>query len=91
MLWAVFFLHALWAVPSVEAYLPGESFKQRFVTFVKTFDWLGGVLTLFGTGMLAAGITYVRIVPSVLGRLTKHVSFAVSARPMGGNPPSLSA
>lgn len=59
MLWAVFFLHALWAVPSVEAYQPGEPLKQRLATFFKTFDWLGGILTLFGTGMLAAGITYV--------------------------------
>lgn len=59
MLWAVFFLHALWAVPKVEAYDAGDSFKQRLAKFAKTFDWLGGVLTLFGTGMLAAGITYV--------------------------------
>lgn len=57
MLWAVFFLHALWAVPNVEAFEPGESVKQRLAQFGKTFDWLGAVLTLFGTGMLAAGIT----------------------------------
>ncbi|KAF3767444.1 MFS general substrate transporter [Cryphonectria parasitica EP155] len=57
MLWAVFFLFALWAVPKVEAYAPGQPFKERLGMFVKTFDWLGAVLTLFGTGMLSAGIT----------------------------------
>lgn len=57
MLWALFFLHALWAVPSVEAFDPTEPVKQRLATFVKTFYWLGAVLTLFGTGMLTAGIT----------------------------------
>ncbi|KAJ4389897.1 hypothetical protein N0V93_007369 [Gnomoniopsis smithogilvyi] len=57
MLWAVFFLHALWAVPNVEAFNPGEPVKERLNKFVKTFDWLGAVLTLFGTGMLTAGIT----------------------------------
>lgn len=63
MLWAVFFLHAIWAVPKVEAYTPGEPLKQRLATFTKTFDWLGAILTLFGTGMLAAGITYVKSTP----------------------------
>lgn len=61
MLWAVFFLHALWAVPKVEAYAPGQKIQERLGQFVKTFDWLGGLLTLFGTGMFAAGITYVSL------------------------------
>lgn len=64
ILWAVFFLHALWAVPRVEAFKAGEPVKQRLATFGKTFDWLGAVLTLFGTGMLAAGITYVGVTSS---------------------------
>lgn len=57
MLWAVFFLHALWAVPKVEAYEPGQPFKQRLSIFLNRFDWLGAGLTLFGTGMFTAGIT----------------------------------
>lgn len=93
MLWAVFFLHALWAVPKVEAYQPGESFKQRLVAFAKTFDWLGGVLTLFGTGMLAAGITYVKPRPvfcRIIVSCLLNMYRIVSARPMGGSPRSLS-
>ncbi|PSS02279.1 major facilitator superfamily-domain-containing protein [Coniella lustricola] len=57
ILWAVFFLHALWAVPKVEAYTPGQPLSKRLELFVRTFDWLGAVLTLFGTGMMSAGIT----------------------------------
>lgn len=57
MLWAVFFLHALWAVPKVEAYEQGQSFKHRLSVFLNRFDWLGAGLTLFGTGMFTAGIT----------------------------------
>lgn len=44
-------------MPNVEAFSLDEPVKQRLTKFVKTFDWLGAVLTLFGTGMLTAGIT----------------------------------
>lgn len=57
MLWAVFFLHALWAIPNVEAFEHGEPLKQRLSTFFKRFDTVGAILTLFGTGMFTAGIT----------------------------------
>lgn len=61
MLWAVFTLHAAWAVPKVEAYEPGVPFKQRLSMFLNRFDWLGAGLTLFGTGMFTAGITYAQV------------------------------
>lgn len=57
IIFAVFFLHALWAVPSVEAFEPGEPLKQRLYTFARKFDALGAALILFGTGMFTAGIT----------------------------------
>lgn len=57
MLWAVFFLHALWAIPNVEAFEIGEPLKKRLSTFFKRFDTVGAILTLFGTGMFTAGIT----------------------------------
>lgn len=57
ILFAVFFLHALWAVPSVEAFEPGEPLKQRLCVFARKFDAVGAALILFGTGMFTAGIT----------------------------------
>ncbi|ROV94357.1 hypothetical protein VPNG_09387 [Cytospora leucostoma] len=57
MLWAVFFLHALWAIPDVEAFDRGVALKQRLSVFFKRFDTVGAILTLFGTGMFTAGIT----------------------------------
>lgn len=57
ILFGVFFLHALWAVPSVEAFEPGEPLKQRLCVFARKFDALGAALILFGTGMFTAGIT----------------------------------
>lgn len=57
MLWAVFFLHALWAIPNVEAFDRGVALKQRLSVFFKKFDTVGAILTLFGTGMFTAGIT----------------------------------
>lgn len=57
MLWAVFFLHALWAIPNVEAFDHREPLKQRLSVFLKRFDTVGAILTLFGTGMFTAGIT----------------------------------
>ncbi|KKY34188.1 putative major facilitator superfamily protein [Diaporthe ampelina] len=57
ILFALAFLHALWAVPSVEAFEPGEPLKQRLCAFARKFDALGAALILFGTGMFTAGIT----------------------------------
>lgn len=57
MLWAVFFLHALWAIPDVEAFEHGKPLKERLSFFFRKFDTVGAILTLFGTGMFTAGIT----------------------------------
>ncbi|KAK3939888.1 major facilitator superfamily domain-containing protein [Diplogelasinospora grovesii] len=57
ILWAIFAVLAIWTIPKVEAYPPGEPFRKRLKTFAKTFDSVGTVLTIFGTGLLTAAIT----------------------------------
>ncbi|KAK3687372.1 major facilitator superfamily-domain-containing protein [Podospora appendiculata] len=57
ILWSCFTVLAFWTIPSVEAYQPGVKFKDRLKTFIKTFDFVGTILTVFGAGMLTAGIT----------------------------------
>jgi MFS family permease len=57
ILWAVFTLMVVWTVPKVEAYAPGQPFRDRMKTFAKTFDFVGTGLTVFGTGLLTAAVT----------------------------------
>jgi MFS family permease len=57
ILWVVFAVGALWTIPKVEAYPPGEPFRERLARFVRTFDFVGTALTILGTGLLTAGIT----------------------------------
>ncbi|KAI4869554.1 MFS general substrate transporter [Hypoxylon rubiginosum] len=55
IIWAVFTVHAVWAVPSVESF-DRAPFKQRLGR-LKEFDYVGTILTIFGTGMFTAGLT----------------------------------
>ncbi|KAK1752141.1 putative major facilitator superfamily protein [Echria macrotheca] len=57
ILWACFTVLAFWTIPRVEAYPVGQPLKTRLRLFVRTFDSVGTVLTIFGTGLLTAGIT----------------------------------
>ncbi|XXG98451.1 hypothetical protein Hte_004775 [Hypoxylon texense] len=55
IIWAVFTVHAIWAVPSVESF-DRAPLKQRLGR-LKEFDYVGTILTIFGTGMFTAGLT----------------------------------
>lgn len=55
IIWAVFTVTAFWAVPNVETYERGP-FRQR-LSALKQFDYVGTILTVFGTGMFTAGLT----------------------------------
>ncbi|OTB08198.1 hypothetical protein M426DRAFT_317302 [Hypoxylon sp. CI-4A] len=55
VIWAVLTVHALWAVPSVENF-EGAPFRERLGK-LKEFDYVGTILTIFGTGMFTAGLT----------------------------------
>ena len=57
ILWVVFAALAAWTVPKVEAYPEGQGVGERVRTFVRTFDFVGTTLTIFGAGILTAGIT----------------------------------
>ncbi|KAK0627672.1 major facilitator superfamily-domain-containing protein [Immersiella caudata] len=57
IIWAILAVMAFWTIPKVEAYPLDQPLKERFLTFVKTFDFVGTVLTIFGTGILTAAIT----------------------------------
>ncbi|KAM7199917.1 Major Facilitator Superfamily domain containing protein [Naviculisporaceae sp. PSN 640] len=54
VLWAGFTVLAIWGVPTEGT---KESFGVRMRSFLKVFDSTGTILTIFGTGMLTAGIT----------------------------------
>jgi len=68
IIWAILAVLAWWTIPNVEAYPLSQPLKGRLSVFVKTFDWVGTVLTIFGTGLLTAGITYVAATGIWLGR-----------------------
>ncbi|GAW25028.1 putative major facilitator superfamily protein [Rosellinia necatrix] len=55
IIWAVFTVCAFWAVPNVETF-ERAPLRQR-LGVLRQFDYLGTVLTIFGTGMFAAGLT----------------------------------
>ncbi|KAK0714896.1 major facilitator superfamily-domain-containing protein [Lasiosphaeris hirsuta] len=57
ILWALFTVVAIFTIPKVEAYPLDQPFKERLKTFFKTFDSVGTVMTIFGTGLLTAAIT----------------------------------
>ncbi|KAK5660539.1 hypothetical protein OQA88_13088 [Cercophora sp. LCS_1] len=57
VIWCVFTLAAFWTIPRVEAYAEGQKLGERLRVFGRTFDSVGTVLTIFGTGVLTAGIT----------------------------------
>ncbi|KAI1113136.1 major facilitator superfamily domain-containing protein [Nemania sp. NC0429] len=55
IIWAVFTVSAFWAVPNVETYERGP-LRQR-LSALRQFDYVGTILTVFGTGMFTAGLT----------------------------------
>ncbi|KAI0395922.1 MFS general substrate transporter [Xylariaceae sp. FL0594] len=55
IIWAVFTVIAFWAVPNVETY-DRAPFRQRLGA-LKQFDYVGTILTVFGTGLFTAGLT----------------------------------
>ncbi|KAI1142396.1 MFS general substrate transporter [Hypoxylon sp. FL0543] len=55
IIWSVFTVHAIWAVPNVENF-DRAPLRQRLST-LKQFDYVGTILTIFGTGMFTAGLT----------------------------------
>ncbi|KAK1836377.1 major facilitator superfamily domain-containing protein [Podospora conica] len=57
VVWAVFAVAGWWTVPKVEAYAEGERLGVRWGVFVKRFDVVGTVLTVFGAGLVTAGVT----------------------------------
>lgn len=57
ILWVVFTVAAVWTIPKVEAYPAGIRLPERMREFVRTFDFVGTVLTILGTGLLTAAIT----------------------------------
>ncbi|KAI0132247.1 major facilitator superfamily domain-containing protein [Xylariales sp. AK1849] len=55
ILWAIFTVHAFWSVPDVENFARGP-LRERMKA-MKQFDFVGTILTIFGTGMFTAGLT----------------------------------
>ncbi|KAI2624148.1 MFS general substrate transporter [Hypoxylon sp. NC1633] len=55
IIWAIFTVHAVWAVPSVENF-DRAPLRQRLGA-LKKFDYVGTILTIFGAGMFTAGLT----------------------------------
>lgn len=55
VIWALFTLHAIWAVPDVENF-DRAPLKERLKA-LKQFDIVGTILTIFGTGLFTAGLT----------------------------------
>lgn len=55
IIWAIFTVHAIWAVPNVENF-DRAPLRERLGT-LKHFDYVGTILTIFGTGMFTAGLT----------------------------------
>ncbi|KAI8959004.1 MFS general substrate transporter [Daldinia sp. FL1419] len=55
IIWAIFTLHAVWAVPNVENF-DRAPFRER-LRALKQFDIVGTTLTIFGTGLFTAGLT----------------------------------
>ncbi|EMR61403.1 putative major facilitator superfamily protein [Eutypa lata UCREL1] len=55
IIWAVFTALAVWAVPSVESF-DRAPFRERLGA-LRRFDYVGTILTVFGTGMFTAGLT----------------------------------
>ena len=60
ILWAVFTVVGYYFVPAgVEAYAEGLTLRERFHGSLDKFDIVGTVLTIFGTGMFTAALTWV--------------------------------
>lgn len=55
IIWAVFTVFAFWAVPNVETFERAPLMQRLGV--LKQFDYVGTILTIFGTGLFTAGLT----------------------------------
>lgn len=56
ILWAIFAVHSVWAVPSGVENFTDEPLRER-LRALRQFDYVGTILTIFGTGMFTAGLT----------------------------------
>lgn len=57
IVWAALAVFAVWAVPDVENFAVSSPLAQRLKA-MKHFDYVGTIMTVFGTGMLTASLTY---------------------------------
>ncbi|KAH8884833.1 hypothetical protein GQ53DRAFT_661204 [Thozetella sp. PMI_491] len=57
IIWAVLTVVAFWTIPKVETFEAGEPFGSRLKRFLKNFDSIGTILTIFGCGLLTAAVT----------------------------------
>ncbi len=57
ILWVSLGVMAVWAVPNVETFAKYETLRDRLAGFVRRFDSVGALLTLFSTSMFTAAIT----------------------------------
>lgn len=61
IVWAALALFAVWAVPNVETFASSSPLTERLKA-MKDFDYVGTIMTVSGTGMLTASLTYVNSV-----------------------------
>lgn len=57
IVWAALAVFAIWAVPNVESFVARSPLRERLKA-MKNFDYVGTIMTVSGTGMLTAALTY---------------------------------
>lgn len=57
IVWAALAVFAVWAVPDVENFAISSPLTERLKA-MKDFDYVGTIMTVCGTGMLTASLTY---------------------------------
>lgn len=57
IVWAALAVFAVWAVPDVESFAGSSPLTGRLKA-MKDFDYVGTIMTVSGTGMLTASLTY---------------------------------
>lgn len=57
IVWAALAVFAVWAVPDVETFASSSPLTERLKA-MKDFDYVGTIMTISGTGMLTASLTY---------------------------------
>lgn len=57
IVWAGLAAFAIWAVPNVESFDARSPLRERLKA-MRNFDYVGTIMTVSGTGMLTAALTY---------------------------------